>query len=46
MEDWDYLLRGDASTKTYERDRHRGVRGGGLWAGNNMSNFINGRERL
>ena len=48
MEDWDYLLGEDASTKTYERGAGHtgGVCGGAEGAGNNMSNFINGRERL
>lgn len=41
MEDWDYLQREDASTKTYEKEL-----GTGGMAENNMSNFINGRERL
>lgn len=39
----DYLRREDASTKTYEGELVTGRVGG---AGNNMSNFINGRERL
>lgn len=36
----------DASAKTYEAEPVCGGRGGGSGAGNNMSNFINGRERL
>lgn len=40
----DYLLREDASTETHERGP--GTGGVEVGAGNNMSNFINGRERL